>query len=65
MSNNENLNHNEHDGSDNNQQSTSKVHGGEYRNGRLSQIKNHNPQDGDIPNEYVNRNEDEADGKHT
>jgi hypothetical protein len=65
MSNNENLNHNEHDGSDNNKQSTSKVHGGEYRNGRLSQIKNHNPQDADIPNEYISRKEDEPYGKYT
>jgi hypothetical protein len=53
MSNNSNYNHNEHDGSDNNEQSASRVHGGELRNGRLSRIKNHNPQDGDTPNEYI------------
>jgi hypothetical protein len=51
---NSNYNRNEHDGSDNNEQSTSRVHGGELRNGRLSQIKNHNPQNEDTPNEYVN-----------
>jgi hypothetical protein len=65
MSNNENLNRNRHDGSDNNNQSTSKVHGGEQRNGRLSQIKNHNSEDEDIPNEFISRNEDEANGEHT
>ncbi|HEU5138919.1 MAG TPA: hypothetical protein VFT51_03020 [Bacillales bacterium] len=27
---------------------------GEHRNGRLSQMKNHNADDQDSPNEYVN-----------
>lgn len=52
---NDNYNHNEHDGSDNNEQSTSRVHGGEMRNGRLSQEKNHNSQDDEIPNEYMDK----------
>jgi hypothetical protein len=58
MSNNENYNHNKHDGSDNNEQSTSRVHGGELKNGRLSQVKNNNPQDKDTPNEYITKKED-------
>jgi hypothetical protein len=57
--NNENYNHNEHDDSDNNNQSNSTVHGGEFRNGRLSQIKNHNPKEKAIPNEYLNEKEEE------
>jgi hypothetical protein len=59
------LNPNEFNGSDNNRQSTSKVHGGENRNGRLSQIKNHNPNDEDIPNEFINNKEEDPDEKHT
>jgi hypothetical protein len=55
MPNNDNYNHNEHDGSDNNNQSTSRVHGGELRKGRLSQVKNHNPNDEQIPNEYMDK----------
>ena len=39
MANNKNYNHNQHDRTDNNGQRQNKVHGGEYRNGRLSQIK--------------------------
>lgn len=31
---------------------------GEQRNGRLSPFKNHNPVDGDDPNEYVNKKDD-------
>lgn len=57
MSNNENYNHNEHDGSDNNKQSNSSVHGGELKNGRLSQVKNHNSLDENIPNEYISNKE--------
>ncbi|MEX1028841.1 MAG: hypothetical protein WDZ91_02205 [Paenibacillaceae bacterium] len=55
MSNNENYNRNEHNGSDNNNQSSSKVHGGELKNGRLSQVKNHNVLDEQIPNEYLDK----------
>ncbi|MBP1994098.1 hypothetical protein [Paenibacillus eucommiae] len=45
--------------SDNNNQSTSGVRGGEFKNGRLSQIKNNNPGDEDVPNEYINKKEDD------
>jgi len=31
--------------------------GGEHRNGRKSQYKNHNPHDGDEPNEYLSHEE--------
>lgn len=31
--------------------------GGEHRNGRKSQYKNHNPQGGDEPNEYLSHEE--------
>jgi hypothetical protein len=66
MSNNDNYNHNEHDRSDNNEQSTSRVHGGELRNGRLSQVKNHNPNDEQIPNEYMDKKDitDQQDNDH-
>lgn len=51
-----------HEGRDNNGQSTSEVHGGELKNGRLSQFKNHNPQhQDDVPNEYVNNKLDYID----
>jgi len=50
-----NYNHNQHDHTDNNEQRQNHVHGGEYRNGRLSQIKNHNPDGEEVPNEYINR----------
>lgn len=41
-------------GSDNNGQSLDKQEGGEYRNGRLAQFKNHNVHDpADAPNEYI------------
>lgn len=53
MGNNKNYNRNKHHRTDNNDQRQSTVHGGELKNGRLSQIKNNNPQDQDIPNEYV------------
>lgn len=52
-----NYNRNKHDQTDNNGQRQNDVHGGEYRNGRLSQIKNHNPNGDEIPNEYVSREE--------
>lgn len=52
-----NYNRNEHDQTDHNGQRQNDVHGGEYRNGRLSQIKNHNPNGDEIPNEYVSREE--------
>lgn len=48
-----NFNRNRHQRTDNNEQSVSNVHGGEFRKGRLSPYKNHNPQGGDIPNEYI------------
>lgn len=50
-----NYNRNRHDGSDNNGQSSSEVHGGEFRNGRLSQFKNNNPTGEEIPNEFINK----------
>lgn len=50
-----------HLGSDNNGQSTSDVHGGELKNGRLSQFKNHNAKDEDVPNEYLNNKLDYID----
>lgn len=58
LANNENYNHNEHDQTDHNNQRQNEVHGGEYRNGRLSQIKNNNPTGGAVPNEFVSRKED-------
>lgn len=45
--------HNTHERTDNNEQRKNKVHGGEYRNGRLSQIKNNNPDGDDVPNEFI------------
>ncbi|WP_180316699.1 hypothetical protein [Shouchella shacheensis] len=30
---------------------------GEHRNGRLNQFKNHNSQGGDVPNEYLSKEE--------
>lgn len=55
MADNTNYNHNQHDHTDNNDQRQHDVHGGEYRNGRLSQIKNHNPNGDSVPNEFVSR----------
>ncbi|WEG13008.1 hypothetical protein PU629_01225 [Pullulanibacillus sp. KACC 23026] len=56
-------------GSDNNGQSLTKQEGGEYRNGRKAQFKNHNPHDESAspneyltpehPTEYLNSKEDE------
>lgn len=63
MANNTNYNRNEHDGSDNNNQSASTVHGGELKNGRLSQLKNNNPEDESIPNEYISESV-RADAEH-
>jgi hypothetical protein len=40
MTNHEKHDHNKQQHNDNNQQSAGKIHGGETRNGRLSQIKN-------------------------
>jgi hypothetical protein len=55
MANNANYNRNRHNGSDNNGQSTSEVHGGELRTGRKSQFKNNNPESKEeIPNEFLN-----------
>jgi uncharacterized protein YdbL (DUF1318 family) len=31
---------------------------GEQKNGRLAQLKNHNTQAGETPNEYINKKED-------
>lgn len=53
MSNNRNYNRNRNENIDNNHQSDSPVHGGELKKGRLSQFKNHNPMEEDIPNEYI------------
>jgi hypothetical protein len=47
-------------GSDNNGQTLTKQEGGEYKNGRLAQFKNHNPHDqADAPNEYLNSMRDD------
>lgn len=55
MSRNANYNRNRNGNSDNNEQSTSEVHGGEFRNGRKSQFKNNNPRHNqDTPNEFIN-----------
>jgi len=53
MSDEKNYIHNDHEKTDNNDQRVNKVNGGEYRNGRLSQIKNNNPDGDDIPNEFI------------
>lgn len=53
MSDENNYVHNKHERTDNNDQRQNKVHGGEFRNGRLSQIKNNNPNGEDVPNEFV------------
>ncbi|NIK71868.1 MULTISPECIES: hypothetical protein [unclassified Paenibacillus] len=57
MSNNKNYNHNQHDHTDNNDQRQNSVHGGENRNGRLSQIKNSNPNGDEIQNEFLSDKE--------
>jgi hypothetical protein len=57
MGNKKNYNADLHEHSDNNGQSQNEVHGGEFRNGRLSQIKNNNPNGKDVPNEFVSREE--------
>jgi hypothetical protein len=57
MSNNKNKNHNRHDHIDNNHQRLNDVHGGEFRKGRKSQIKNNNPDGGEVPNEFVTDNQ--------
>lgn len=49
--------HNDHERTDSNDQRKNKVHGGEYRNGRLSQIKNNNPTGEDVPNEFISHND--------
>ncbi|MCM3634822.1 MULTISPECIES: hypothetical protein [Paenibacillus] len=51
--------HNDHERTDNNGQRKNKVHGGEFRNGRLSQIKNNNPQGEDVPNEFISHRDHE------
>jgi len=51
--------HNDHERTDNNDQRQNKVNGGEFRNGRLSQIKNNNPHGEDVPNEFVSHRDDE------
>ncbi|MCM3630304.1 hypothetical protein M3194_23515 [Paenibacillus glycanilyticus] len=57
MSNNNNYNHNQHDHTDNNGQRENDVHGGEFRNGRLSQIKNNNPNGEAVENEFLSKKE--------
>jgi len=44
--------------SDNNGQRHSQKSDGEHRNGRLAQLKNHNTDALDIPNEYLAKKED-------
>jgi len=58
VGNNKNYNHNRHDRTDNNGQRQNDVHGGEYRKGRLSQMKNNNPNGDAVPNEFVSDNRD-------
>lgn len=55
MSDENNFVHNKHERTDNNGQRQNDVHGGEFRNGRKSQIKNSNPFGEDVPNEYVSK----------
>ncbi|MCR8656475.1 hypothetical protein [Paenibacillus endoradicis] len=57
MSDEKNYIHNDHELTDNNDQRQNKVHGGEYRNGRLSQIKNNNPDGDEVPNEFISKKE--------
>lgn len=57
MANNKNYNNNKHDQTDHNDQRINEVHGGEFRNGRLSQTKNHNPNGEAVPNEFISRKE--------
>ncbi|MBJ6363986.1 hypothetical protein ACFOQM_22420 [Paenibacillus sp. GCM10012307] len=58
MPNNENEDRNHDQGSDNNGQSTSNVHGGEFGKGRKSQYKNNNPEhEDDVPNEFLSHKE--------
>ncbi len=53
MTNNKKHNNDQHDRTDNNGQRQNKTHGGEFRNGRLSQLKNNNPTGEDVPNEFI------------
>ena len=53
-----NYNRNRHKRTDNNGQRQHDVHGGELRKGRLSQIKNNNPDGASVPNEFVSDNDD-------
>ncbi|WP_308639916.1 hypothetical protein [Paenibacillus silvisoli] len=48
---------NKYDRTDNNDQRQNDVHGGEFRNGHLSQIKNNNPNGDDVQNEYLSQKE--------
>ncbi|MGO4546428.1 hypothetical protein AB4Z29_16665 [Paenibacillus sp. 2TAB23] len=48
---------NKHDRTDNNGQRQNKVNGGEFRNGRLSQIKNNNPNGEAVQNEFLSEKE--------
>lgn len=58
MADEKNFIHNDHERTDNNDQRQNTVHGGEFRNGRLSQIKNNNPNGEDVPNEFISSQED-------
>jgi len=51
--------YNDHELTDNNDQRKNKTHGGEFRNGRLSQIKNNNPQGEETPNEFISRHKED------
>ncbi|WP_274652300.1 hypothetical protein [Paenibacillus humicola] len=57
MGENVNYNRNRRGRTDNNDQRDSEVHGGEFRNGRLSQFKNNNPFGHEVPNEYIDKAE--------
>ncbi|HIW34167.1 MAG TPA: hypothetical protein IAA29_15400 [Candidatus Paenibacillus intestinavium] len=57
MADEKNYVHNDHERTDNNGQRQNKVNGGEYRNGRLSQVKNNNPNGDDVPNEFISQKE--------
>ncbi|WP_165822429.1 hypothetical protein [Paenibacillus montanisoli] len=52
---NNNYNPNKYDRTDNNGQRENSVHGGEFRNGRKSQIKNNNPNGEAVQNEFLSQ----------
>lgn len=59
MTSNNNYNRHRSGLSDNNDQNTETKTSGEFKNGRLSPFKNHNPMGSDIPNEYIDMKDEE------